>query len=135
MSLISNSVLLFWFFLDMTGVKLGEVTLVTRAYREDGIFFLIFAVSIIFFWKWEKTGKYILSGWLLLWFITQFISHWYFTIFGPWEEKINFFAETLKLIPTSERYIPDLYHVILHVLILLALILTIRCLRATKEQK
>ena len=38
--MIVQFVLLCWFFLDMTGVYLGDACLVTRSYKDDGIFFL-----------------------------------------------------------------------------------------------
>ena len=132
MALIANGILLVWFFLDMTGFKLGESILVTRAYREDGVFFLIFLVAIVLFWKQEKLGKYILSVWLFLWFFTQFVSHWVFTISGKGSEKSVFFAETIKLISSGERYIPDLYHLVLHVLILISIVFTLRCMLAKR---
>ena len=50
--------------------------------------------------------------------------HWYYTIFGASEKKLkgynDCFKNTVRLIPASEiRLIPDLYHMILHLLILL----------------
>jgi hypothetical protein len=38
-----------WFFLDMVGVCFGEQYLVTRSYRDDGLFFIIFCVSFLLF--------------------------------------------------------------------------------------
>ena len=61
-----------------------------------------------------------------MWFIAQLLSHWYFTIFGPSVGKINYFANTIKLINSADIYIPDLYHIILHILIFIALINMIR---------
>lgn len=120
--LVSNLCLLIWFFLDMVGISINGYVLVTRAYREDGVFFLIFLVLFIWYVFKDKIGKYFLTGWLFMWFLTQFLSHWYFTIFGPSQGKMIFFAETIKLIPSSSIYIPDLYHIILHILILISLI-------------
>lgn len=132
---ISNLCLLLWFFFDMIGVSIKGNVLVTRAFRTDGIFFLIFLILLIWYLYKEKTAKYFLSGWLFMWFIIQFLSHWYFTIFGPSEGKMNYFADTIKLIPSTNIYIPDLYHIILHILILLSLITMIIYHRLGKRQK
>lgn len=120
--IVLNLCLLLWFFLDMVGISMNEHVLVSRAYKEDGIFFLLFFAFFIWYLLKEKSGKYILMGWLSMWFITQFFSHWYYTIFGPSEGKMNYFADTIKLIPSSAIYIPDLYHIVLHILILISLI-------------
>lgn len=123
-AIISNLILLIWFFLAMTGLSIGDSVLVTAAYREDGLFFGIYIVALLLFiWKYH-VGKYILIGWLAMWFITQFYFHWWFTIFGPWEGKMNYFSDTIKLIPAITVYIPDLYHIILHLFILVALTFT-----------
>ena len=119
---VSNICLLLWFFLDMVGLSINGSILVTRSYKDDGIFFLIFLVAFILFIFKEKVGKYFLSVWLFMWFFTQFLFHWRFTIFGPSEGKINYFADTIKLIPSANTYIPDLYHIILHLLILVSLV-------------
>ena len=36
--------LLLWFFLDMTGLYFGDKCLVTRSYKEDGIFFIVYLI-------------------------------------------------------------------------------------------
>jgi len=132
--LISNLCLLLWFFLDMVGISINGHILVTRSYSDDGIFFLIFFVLFIWYVFKDKIAKYFLMGWLLIWFLAQFLSHWYYTIFGPSKGKINYFADTIKLIPSSNIYIPDLYHIILHILILISLInMIIHCITSTKS--
>ncbi len=118
---ISNLCLLLWFFLDMVGVSINGHILVTRSFRDDGIFFIAFLILFIWYIFKDKIAKYFLAGWLFMWLLVQFLSHWYFTIFGPSEAKINYFADTIKLIPSYSRYIPDLYHIILHILILVSL--------------
>ncbi|TCT17226.1 hypothetical protein EDC18_101524 [Natranaerovirga pectinivora] len=133
---VSNLCLLLWFFLDMVGVSFNGYILVTRAYKDDGIFFVLYLILLIWFVYKEKSGKYLLTGWLFIWFLAQVLSHWYFTIFGPSQGKMNFFADTIKLISSPSIYIPDLYHIVLHILILIALIcMIIYCIisRKTKE--
>lgn len=131
----TNLSLLLWFFLDMTGMSINNHILVTRSYKEDGIFFLIFLLLFILFILKDNIGKYFLAIWLFLWFTTQFLSHWYFTIFGPSIGKMNYFANTIKLIPSSNIYIPDLYHIVLHILILISLVsMIIYCINPKKSK-
>lgn len=131
--IVSNFCLLLWFFLDMVGMRINGQILVTRSYKEDGLFFLIYLVLFIWFVAKENVGKYLLTAWLSMWFIIQFMFHWYFTIFGPSEGKINYFATTIKLIPSTHIYIPDLYHIILHLFILVSLIMMMIYSKKTKN--
>lgn len=96
------------------------------------LFYYFFSLFLLFIF-YEKVGKYLLMGWLFMWLLTQFFSHWYYTIFGPSEGKINYFADTIKLIPSSNTYIPDLYHIILHVLILVSLMCVLSNLIFSKK--
>jgi len=119
--------LFFWFTLDMTGATIGEIILVEAAWNTiDGVWWLIFlALSLLFFYK-DKVGRYLLLVFVSLWAIIQFSSHWSYTIFGVSKEKLvsynEFFKETYHIIPASDEIlIPDFYHIILHILILLAL--------------
>lgn len=128
--IIVQLILLVWFFLDMTGFYLGDKCLVTRSYRDDGIFFLIYSVAIILFVTKEKIGKWIIIGWLSVWFGTQFICHEWYTIFsdgfmGTLKGKIEYFSGTMHWIQIEGKYVPDVYHTILHILILCTLISTI----------
>ncbi len=124
--IITNIVLLGWFFLDMVGLYFGgELYLVTRSWKDDGIFFLIFLISLLLFIFKERVGRYILTIWLSIWLVTQFLSHELFTIIGGGEGKIRYFEGSIKLINSDILYIPDLYHIILHVLILIALVTTL----------
>lgn len=120
--IIVNIILLLWFGLDMFRVPIGQQILVSKAWQEDGIFFLIYFIIFLFFLLYEKFGRPLLTVYLSLWLITQWFSHEYFTIFGGGERKIEFFAHTIKLFESTTRYIPDLYHIILHILISLSLI-------------
>ena len=90
---------------------------------------VLFTIGIGSFLLWEPVGKWILLAELTLWHIAQFFSHEYFTIFGVSDRKLKgyneCFAGTVKLFPVSEtRLIPDLYHIVLHLLILADLVLT-----------
>ena len=50
--IIPQLLLLAWFFLDMIGIYFSDSYLVTRSYKEDGIFFLIYCeyICVIIFW-------------------------------------------------------------------------------------
>lgn len=128
--IISNIVLLCWYLLAMFGVYFGNNYLVTRSYKEEWVFMIIPMIAFIIFLYKEKIGKYILIVWLLLWFVTQFLSHEWYTIFGNGfmgntEEKINYFKDAIKFFNSNTVYIPDAYHIILHILIIIALVTTI----------
>jgi hypothetical protein len=124
--IIVNLILLMWFFLDMIGVYVGDDYLVTRSYREDGIFFICFLVALILFVVKEQIGKYTLSIWLLIWLIAQFLSHEWFTFFGNGEGRIRYFKNAIHWVDSSTRYIPDVYHTVLHLLIVIASVVTLR---------
>lgn len=130
---ILHIILIIWFFLSMTGFTLGNHILVTQAWQDDSIFFIIYILAFLSFVFIKGIGKYILISWMVLWFLTQFYFHWWFTLLGPWEEKLNYFSNTVKLIPSTTVYIPDLYHIILHVLILVTLICTIIDIKSKKK--
>lgn len=132
--IIVNIILLGWFFLDMVGLYFKESYLVTRSWKDDGIFFLIFLISLFLFIFKERMGKYILSIWLGIWLVTQFLFHELFTIIGGGEGKIHYFKGSVKLINSNTLYIPDLYHIILHVLIFIALTATLSYSIAFKQK-
>lgn len=119
-ALIPCFVLLIWFTFDMTGLYINGKPLVEQAFSDDWMFFFAYLAAILLFIFLDKIGKYILDIWLLMWFITQFFSHWFFTITGEGLKKNEYFKNTVKLISSETRYIPDLYHIILHILILIA---------------
>lgn len=64
--IVAQIVLLLWFFLDMTGLYFGNKCLVTRSYKEDGICFLIYLITIILFLAKENIGKYVVIGWIIM---------------------------------------------------------------------
>ena len=121
--------LLFWFGLDIIGIDFGNTYLVTRSWREDGIFFLISLISFLLFMFKEKIGKYVLAFWLTVWLIIQFIFHELQTITGTGQGLIRYFSGSLKWIQSDTRYFPDVYHTILHLLILSALVTTLLYLK------
>ena len=131
-AIIVISCLLWLWFLGCTFTwKFGKVLLVEGMGLKSIEFtaLVLFTIGIGGFLLWEQVGKWILLAELALWLVAQFFSHEYFTIFGVSDWKLKgyneCFAGTVKLFPVSKtRLIPDLYHIILHLLILADLVLT-----------
>lgn len=137
--IITQTLLLLWFFLDMTGVYFSNSYLVTRSYKDDGLFFLIYLVAMILFIFKEKIGKWAVWVWTSLWFVIQFLCHEWYTIFskgvmGSFEDKIKYFSGAIKWLEIDGRYIPDVYHTILHILILAVVITTALYIRNSKKR-
>ena len=68
--------------------------------------------------------------WLAGWFVTQFLSHEWYTLFGrgfmgKMDKKIAYFSECIQLINVDGRYVPDVYHIVLHILIIIAFVVTL----------
>lgn len=132
--------LLVWFFLDMTGVYFGDKCLVTRSYKDDGIFFLIDLAAVLLFITKDRIGKWLVLLWTSIWFTIQFFCHEWYTIFnggfmGTLEGKIKYFSGTLQWLKVEDKYIPDIYHTVLHILILLVIISTIVYIRKSKKEQ
>ena len=131
-AIIVVSCLLWLWFLGCTFTwKFGKVLLV----EGMGLKSIEFAALVLFtlgfgsFLLWEQIGKWVLLVELALWLVEQFFCHEYFTIFGSSSKKLKGYNEcfegTVKLFPVCEtRLIPDLYHIVLHLLILADLALT-----------
>ncbi|MDO5154760.1 MAG: hypothetical protein Q4D51_02240 [Eubacteriales bacterium] len=137
-AIIANSLLLLWFSLDMFGVKLGEKYLVEGAFKDDGLFMLISVITFILFVVTKKIGKYFHLIWLSMWLVVQFLSHEWYTIFGNGfmgdvDVKINCFKDCIKIVSVQGRYVPDAYHTILHILLVVALVTTLRVTAKTKD--
>jgi hypothetical protein len=93
---------------------------------------------ILFIFK-EKIGKWAVWVWTSLWFVIQFLCHEWYTIFskgvmGSLEDKIKYFSGAIKWIEIDGRYIPDVYHTILHILILAVVITTALYIRNSKKR-
>lgn len=131
-AIIVVSCLLWLWFLGCTFTwKFGKVLLVEGMGLKSIEFaaLVLFTLGIGSFLLWEPIGKWVLFVELALWLIEQFFCHEYFTMFGSSSKKLRGYNEcfdgTVKLFPVSEtRLIPDLYHIVLHLLILADLVLT-----------
>ena len=122
--IILSSLLWIWFLGCTISWRFGKVVLV----NGEGVKSLEFAVLVLFsigmvlYILIEPVGKWVLLSELALWLVVQFFCHEYFTIFGVSERKLSgynqCFEGTVKLFPVSEtRLIPDLYHIVLHILL------------------
>lgn len=131
-AIIVVSCLLWLWFLGCTFTwKFGKVLLVEGMGLKsiEFVALVLFTLGIGSFLLWEPIGKWVLLVELALWLVEQFFCHEYFTIFGSSSKKLKGYNEcfegTVKLFPVSEtRLIPDLYHIVLHLLILADLVLT-----------
>lgn len=126
-AIIANIVLLVWYSLSMFGLKLGNKYLVEGAFKDDWMFLVIPVITFLVYIFTRKIGKYIHLVWLLMWFTTQFLCHEWYTLFesgfmGNTEDKIAYFKDCIQVANASGRYVPDLYHIVLHVFILTAFI-------------
>ena len=114
-----------WFFGCIVTYRFGKILLVEGEGVKSAEFVMLclYSAGLACFYLWPDAGKWVLFSVLCLWFAVQFLCHWRYTIFGATERKLRGYNEcfrgTVRLIPESEtRLIPDLYHIILHVLIL-----------------
>ena len=116
-TVLAQIILFCWFFGCVCTYKFGK-------------YICLFSIGSISFWIVPFLGKWFLLGVLLFWFTVQFFCHWYYTIFGASEKKLkgynDCFKNTVHIIPASKtKLIPDLYHMILHLLILLNIVLVL----------
>ena len=98
----------------------------------EGFMLALFTAGALLYLLRPRAGRWVLLAVLLLWLTVQFFCHWYYTLFGASPRKLEgynrCFAGTLRLIPQSDtRLIPDLYHIVLHVLILLDILMLTAC--------
>lgn len=127
------SVLLWLWFLGCTFTwRFGRVLLVEGMGIKSIEFavLVLFSIGIITYLLWEPVGRWVLMVELALWLIVQFFCHEYFTILGASAKKLDgynrCFEGTVKLFPASKTcLVPDLYHIVLHILIAIDLVLVI----------
>lgn len=121
-----------WFLGAITTWRFGKILLVEGVGVKSAEFFMLclYSAALAAFVRWEPAGRWVLLGVLTLWLVVQFFCHEYFTLFGASEKKLTgynqCFEGTVKLFPASRtRLIPDLYHIVLHLLLAVDLILVI----------
>ena len=125
-------VLWLWFLGCTTTWRFGKILLVEGMGLKslEFIALVLFTAGIAVYFLWESVGVWVLLVLLSIWLVEQFFCHEYFTIFGAGDRKLKgyncCFQDTVKLFPASEtRLIPDLYHIVLHLLIAADLALVI----------
>ena len=125
-TLLAQLLLLGWFFGCIVTYKIGKRILVDGMGIKSAefIMFVLYGAGLLLFWLYPAVGQWYLLAVLLFWFVIQFFCHWYYTIFGASETKRKGYNEcfrhTIHLIPAREsRVIPDLYHILLHLFLLL----------------
>lgn len=128
--LIVEVVLDIWFFGCICTYKIGRHTLVDGegVKSPEFVMFSLYSIGIVLSVVYPSVGFWWLLVVLVSWFVIQFFCHWYYTIFGASEKKLkgynSCFSHTVHIIPSSDkRLIPDLYHIILHILILVNIVL------------
>ena len=128
-TILLQAALWIWFLGCTTTYRLGKYVLVEGMGVRSAEFATLCLYSVgLLLYHLLPAAKWILPGMLILWFVVEFFCHWYFTIFGATERKLkgynDCFRNTLRLFPMSEtRLVPDFYHIVQHVLILLNIIL------------
>lgn len=123
---LCQAALLLWFFGCIRSYYIGKRILVEGMGIKSAefIMFCLYSIGLLCHYLLQPFGKWILFSVLTFWFIVQFFCHWFYTIFGAGRKKIqgynDCFRDTIRLFPMSEkRLIPDLYHIVLHILILI----------------
>ena len=129
LTIILQTALWIWFLGCTITYRIGKYLLVEGVGVKSPEFAVLctYSAALIAFHCFASVGKWILFSVLLLWLIVQFMCHWYFTIFGASERKLqgynDCFRGTVRIFPMSDtRLIPDMYHIVLHLLILLNMI-------------
>ena len=128
--IVFQLILWIWFLGCTVTYRIGNRLLVEGMGIKSAEFAVLclYSLGLIAYHCLMPAGRWILFGILLLWFAVQFMCHWYFTIFGASESKLKgyneCFRDAIRLFPMSEtRLVPDLYHILLHVLILINIII------------
>lgn len=125
-TILLQAALWIWFLGCTTTYRIGKHLLVEGMGLKSAEFAVLclYSLGLAAFHCFQPAGRWILLGILLLWFAVQFMCHWYYTIFGASERKLkgynDCFRDAVRIFPMSDkRLIPDLYHIVLHLLILL----------------
>lgn len=122
--------LLIWFFGCIVTYHIGKVLLVEGTGVKSAEFgmFVVYTVGIILRMRLPQVGNWFVLVVLISWLVVQYFSHWHLTIFGATPEKIRgynrCFEGSFCIVPRREdRLIPDFYHILLHILIALNIVL------------
>ena len=128
-TILFQAALWIWFLGCTVTYRIGKALLVEGMGVKSAEFAVLclYSAGLAAFHCLQPAGKWILAGILLLWLAVQFMCHWYFTLFGASERKLKGYNEsfrgTVRIFPMSDqRLIPDMYHIVLHILILVNIV-------------
>ncbi len=131
LTIVFQAFLLLWFLGCTVSYRVGRFTLVdgVGVKSAEFIMLIVYALALILFHAFSW-GRWVLLSVLLIWLIVQFFCHWRYTVFGASPNKLAGYNEcfrgTLRIFPISEtRLVPDLYHIVLHLLIVINIVLCI----------
>lgn len=129
--LLFQLLLLLWFLGCTVSYRTRRFTLVdgVGVKSAEFVMLIVYALALVLFHAFSW-GRWALLGVLILWLTVQFFCHWRYTIFGASRKKLEGYNEcfrgTLRIFPESEtRLVPDLYHIVLHILIVVNIIFCI----------
>ena len=128
--LVSLSLLAIWFvlvFFDVYPLTLDGTISLISPYGLLLLFLVISLVGISFKWAMANVFTFFYTGY---WLYLQWGAHWKMVILGASEDRVayynDFFHGTMRLFSESSvQIVPDLYHTVLGVLILITFVLTI----------
>ena len=133
LTILLQAALWIWFLGCVTTYRIGKHLLVEGMGLKSAEFAMLclYSAALAAYHLLVPAGRWILLGVLALWFVVQFFCHWYYTLFGASAQKLKGYNEcfrgAIRLIPESDRrLVPDLYHIVLHALILVNLCLCLR---------
>lgn len=131
LTIVFQAFLLLWFLGCTVSYRVGRFRLVdgVGVKSAEFIMLIVYALALILFHAFSW-GRWVLLSVLLIWLTVQFFCHWRYTIFGASPKKLAGYNEcfrgTLRFFPISEtRLVPDLYHIVLHLLIVINIVLCI----------
>ena len=133
---VFQAALWIWFLGAVVTWRAGRVLLVEGMGVKSAEFAVlcVYSAALAAYYLCGLAGRWILAGVLALWLTVQFFCHWYYTLSGASLEKLkgynDCFRGTVRLFPVSEkRLVPDLYHIVLHLLLAVNLVLSLKGVR------
>ena len=130
--IVVSCLLWIWFLGCTISWRFGTVLLVEGMGIKsmEFIVLILFTFGLLLYACIPPIGAWVILAELTLWLFVQFLCHWRYTIFGASEKKLRgynkCFEGTVRLFPLSEtRLIPDLYHIVLHILIAIDLLIVL----------
>ena len=131
LAILFQAFLLLWFLGCTVSYRTRSFVLVDGVGIKSAEFFMliVYALALVLFHAFSW-GRWALLGVLSVWLAVQFFCHWRYTIFGASRKKLEGYNEcfrgTLRIFKESEtRLVPDLYHIVLHALIIVNIVFCI----------